>query len=308
MSNILITGATSFVGINLINKLYKDNQIFAVIRPHSKNTFKLEKFSNIKIIECDMDSSSSLLSFLSMPIDYAYLLAWRGVRGEERYNSEIQKQDYDDTLVAYDSLVKAGTKNIITIGSQAEFGDFSKPANYKTVPHPTNPYGFFKLKVFETLSQKSLHDHVNYKHGRIFSSYGPGDSSNTLIYYLISEFLNNHPVNLTKCVQLWDFIYIEDCADAIIRIGQYGKNCHPYSIGTGDIHPLKDYVEIIRSFFKDTVINYGAIDYKNNQPMFLGADISDLEKDTGFVPKIAFKDGINKMINYTKEKEKHYDR
>ncbi|MFA6755248.1 MAG: NAD(P)-dependent oxidoreductase [Bacilli bacterium] len=296
MSKILIFGATSFIGINLVKKLYINNQIIAVLRKNSENDNKLDSFKNIQKIYCDMDEYYRFDSFYKDKADIAYLLSWRGVHGSLCNDENVQRENFENNLALFKILCKMNIKTIMTIGSQAEFGDFNEPANYLLKPKPTNAYGIYKLKLFEQLCEESKKYKVNYKHGRIFSCYGIGDNPNTLIMTIINSFKKNEKVNLTKCEQVWDYIYIDDCIDAIVDICDKGKCCHPYSIGSGEAHKLEYYVEIIRSSFKEANVEYGYYQYNKGQPMFVVANIQDLIKDTGFKKKTCFLDGIKRII------------
>lgn len=80
--NILVTGATSMIGLSLCKRLCKDNnQIIAVVRKNSCKLDKLPKTDNIKILECDMQDYSLLSGMYAEEIDSAVLLAWNGTRG-----------------------------------------------------------------------------------------------------------------------------------------------------------------------------------------------------------------------------------
>lgn len=62
MKNILVTGATSFIGQYLIAELLNDsnNIIYALVRPNSKHKNNLIKFKNVNIIEIDMKNIAIL--------------------------------------------------------------------------------------------------------------------------------------------------------------------------------------------------------------------------------------------------------
>ena len=132
---------------------------------------------------------------------------------------------------------------------------------------------------------------------RILSTYGKNDSSGTLIRYLIDTLRDGKAPQLTKCEQIWDYLYSKDCARALIAIGEKGINGKTYCVGSGLARPLKEYVEDIRSVVNPaSPIDYGAIDYYPDQPMMLCTDISELTEDTGFVPQTTFVDGIKQII------------
>jgi nucleoside-diphosphate-sugar epimerase len=128
--------------------------------------------------------------------------------------------------------------------------------------------------------------------------YGPNDTDTTFIRYLIRSFRNGEVPKLTPCGQIWDYIYSRDAADALLAIGERGKDGRTYCIGSGIPRPMKEYVEEIRSVVDpDGPVEYGAIDYYPHQPMYLCADIRDLTEDTGFPPKVPFVEGIRKIVD-----------
>ena len=77
---ILVTGATGFIGNNLINHLLKDktNNIIATSRNESKAS-KLNWFSKIKYLPYDINShhDENLFYYFGKP-DRVIHLAWRG--------------------------------------------------------------------------------------------------------------------------------------------------------------------------------------------------------------------------------------
>lgn len=48
-------------------------------------------------------------------------------------------------------------------------------------------------------------------------------------------------------------------------------------------------------------IGFGEIPYQEKQVMYLCADISDLEKDTGFAPRVTFAEGIEKTVDWCRK-------
>ena len=56
MKKIVVTGATSFIGVHLIQALLKKNCfIYAVVRPKSININRLPKSFKLKVIELDIN-------------------------------------------------------------------------------------------------------------------------------------------------------------------------------------------------------------------------------------------------------------
>ena len=138
---------------------------------------------------------------------------------------------------------------------------------------------------------------------RILSVYGPYDGENTLISLCLRDFPKGISPEFTPAEQIWDYLYSSDCANALYLIALNGKNGQIYTIGSGQKRVLKDYIEEIKNIINPELkLKIGSIPYSENQIMHLCADISELTKDTGWVPQVSFKEGIEKTIKWIKEK------
>ena len=118
---------------------------------------------------------------------------------------------------------------------------------------------------------------------------------------MINELQNGRCSELTKCEQVWDYLYADDAARAILAVAQKGIHGKTYPLGSGTARKLSEYISAIRDLVAtDITIRFGVKDYYPHQPMYLKADISELIKDTGWIPEIEFKDGINTIIENSK--------
>ena len=78
MKTILITGATSFIGLNLINYLLNDYKVIAVVRPNSEKISLLPESKNLLVLELEMKEYYRLPSLIKEPIHAIAHLSWGG--------------------------------------------------------------------------------------------------------------------------------------------------------------------------------------------------------------------------------------
>ena len=98
---------------------------------------------------------------------------------------------------------------------------------------------------------------------------------------------------------MWDYLYCEDAANALLLLAGHGRDGGIYPIGSGIARPLREYIEIIRDEIDpDLPLGFGEVPYSDKQVMHLCADISDLQRDTGFEPEVGFREGIQNTIKY----------
>ena len=123
MKTIVITGATGFIGVHLLQQLYtEDCVIYAVTRAGSPNLARLTAFPKVKTVFCDMAEMPQLRHLLPEHIDVFYHLAWDGTRRPQRDDEVLQKKNYQAALQAYEIARGKGCRKFIGAGSQAEYG------------------------------------------------------------------------------------------------------------------------------------------------------------------------------------------
>ena len=299
MRKVIVTGATSMIGINLIQKLLSENiKVLAIIRENSKRKSNLPQNSNLEIIECDLENLATL-ELKEKDYDCLYHLAWKATILEERNDVYKQTENIKYTLDALALAKRSNCKKFIGAGSQAEYGRVNDIIKPDTKTNPESGYGISKLCAGQM--SRLLANELGIEHvwTRIFSVYGPYDSDNTMIMKSIRELSLGTSPQYTLGEQYCDYLYIEDAIEALYLLGDKGKNNKIYCIGSGKTKKIREYIEILKDKIDSSVkLDIGAIPYRENQIMELCADISDLTQDTGFYPKISFEEGIVKTIEW----------
>ena len=302
MNSIVITGATSMLGIALIEEcLRKSIEVIAIAHRNSKNLSRVPKSDRIRLIELDNEELGNF-DPLDLRAEVFYHFAWdstgRGVDGSDlRLDAGLQSKNIGTTLDAVRLAQKFGCRKFFFAGSQAEYGVSDRPLNRRTPINPSMAYGVAKYaagRLSEILC-RSLG--IEFIHGRILSVYGINDGAQTLISYLIRSYLADERPQLTAGEQLWDYLYADDAARCFRLLGESDAAHGVYCIGSGVARPLREYIEIIHRLTGSTVeLIFGEKSYAPDQVMFLQADISDLRRDCGFSPSISFEDGIGRII------------
>ena len=307
MKKIVVTGATSMLGAATVEECLKnDIEVVAIVRRNSKNLYRLPNSSKLKIIETNLDELSTFTPDFN-DADTFYHFAWETIEYHGKTITDLKKfwVNYVDvqekniryTIDAVHFAKKCGCHKFIFAGSQAEYGLSDKPLNRETPIKPFTPYGVAKFSAGSLAEILCENLDMTFVWSRILSVYGINDRPHTLISYIINCYENNIQPEITKCGQIWDYLHADDAARAFRLLGQC-KTQGVYVVGSGIAHPLKYYVEIIYNLMKPNVpLVFGGKPYAENQVMFLQADISDLQRDTGFQPKISFEEGIKKILD-----------
>jgi len=296
---VILTGATGAIGIAIVKRCYELNwDVCAIVRPGSnRNRSFLEQYG-AHIIECDLAELRWLReNEFCRNADYFLHLGWSGTFGEQRNDEALQLKNAKYALEACATASKLGCEVFLFAGSQAEFGRVEGLLNENIIPHPENAYGKAKLKSgFETRKACEASG-LRHIYTRILSVYGPGDGTETMVSSTVRKLRDGISPQFTPGEQMWDYLYSDDAAEALLLLCQFGRGDKIYCLGSGTARPLCEYIETIgRIVNPDIPLGIGELPYRENQVMYLCADISDLTGDTGFMPKISFEEGIRRVM------------
>lgn len=300
---IVITGATGMIGLAIARQtVSRGHEVICIVNPDSTRMDGIKAVEGVELRYCGLDEYDK--TELSDKADVFIHLAWAKTFGAGRDDAEVQYKNIGNTLAAIRLAKRLGCSMFIGAGSQAEYGPTDVDLTPELAVKPESGYGISKFAAGKLAELYCKQNEMRFAWVRILSIYGPGDGKNTLISYAINEFLEGRQPKLTKCEQIWDYLYCDDAADAILDIAESDIDGKIFPLGSGTGRKLSEYIEDIRSITNpDIEPLFGEKDYYPHQPMHLVADISELSMLTGWKPKVNFKDGIRRTVEHTlKEK------
>jgi nucleoside-diphosphate-sugar epimerase len=196
---IVITGASGFLGSNLVNKL---KEVGHDVLSISRNTF-----------------NSPQTIFYYEP-DIVVHCAWRGGNNYKDVNDISQQfTNVSDGVELLKTLASLSKKpKFIGFGSFAEYGDLNNLALEEDWEKPTNMYGISKLALKNYSENFCKTNNIPWSWVRPCYIYGPGDVSTRLIPSTIVKLLNKQDVTLDQCNKIIDYMYIDDFVDFMYNI------------------------------------------------------------------------------------------
>lgn len=304
----VITGATSMIGAATARSLLDaGHEVWAVVRSGTGKMNRLPQSSDLHTVACDISEYDKLPQLISETCDVFYHFAWQATGGPEVRNSLIYQQasNVPLTVVAVDAAELLGCKKFVGAGSQAEFGLHDIDCISPCAPcDPIQPYGAAKFAAGKLAMAEAAARGIDCAWVRIFSVYGPNDRPGSLIGFVTRKLLAGERPALTPAQQRWDFLYESDAGDALRAIGESDAGSKVYCLGSGQARSIQSYVEDIRDIIDPSLeLGIGEVSYPPNCVMNLCADISELQADTGWAPKVGFAEGAGCTVAYIRERE-----
>jgi GDP-L-fucose synthase len=302
---ILVSGGAGFLGSYVIQKL-KERGCKDIFIPRSKD-YDLVQMAAVERLYQD-----------ARPDIVIHLAARVGGIGANRENPG--KFFYDNLMMGVQMMEigrQIGIEKFVALGTICCYPKFT-PVPFKEedlwngYPEETNaPYGLAKkMLLVQTQAYRQQYD-FNAIYLLPVNLYGPRDNFDLETSHVI-------PAIIRKCVEavrnrrdkivVWgtgkptrEFLYVEDCAEAIVLATERYNKPDPVNIGTGFEISIKDLVALIAKLidFKGEII--WDTTKPDGQPRRC-LDISKAYREFGFRAKIHLEEGLKKTIEwYRKE-------
>ena len=280
MKKVLVTGATGFVGSNVVAELLgKGYHVIASSSDKNKASLN-EWFDKVTYLEFDLrsvENEKNYFEYFQQP-DMLIHLAWEGL---PNYTNSFHLEENLPRHTAFlKNLIENGLKDITVTGTCLEYGMQEGCLHEDMEVHPSNPYAIAKnelRKYLETLPGKIKY---SFKWIRLFYMYGPGQNPKSLISQLDKALENNEAVfNMSGGAQERDFLPIQKIAENIVAVARQQNVTGIINCCSGTPVTVKDFVEqYLKERNKKIQLNLGYYIYTEYEPMRFWGDNKKLKK------------------------------
>ena len=260
--NILITGSSGFIGINLL-KYIKNKNIYCI---YHKNKPKL-KMNGVKFYKIDLANETFYKKkFKNIYFDILIHLAWHGIPDLDTKNSFINL-NLSLNLLAW-AIREKKCKKIITTGSCFEYFPKKGKCDENMQIENNSVFTWAKSIILNYIKFLSKTYSFEYYWLRLFYVYGPYQRTGSLIPYIHLCKEQKKTPDLKTPKNCNDFIHVYDVCRLISEIIKRKIKSGIYNVGSGNLTSVKSIVKKncginlnIKPEFKKAI-------YSNNKKVF----------------------------------------
>ena len=293
MRAVIVTGATGYIGRNLVEKMTALGwYVHAITRPTSDQSALVTRNSAVTSHIYDGTYASLENIFAVANADTVFHTA---AQASYAHSPAVLEPMLDANLKFGSYLLEAmhntGIRNFINTGTywQHFAGESYNPvclyAAQKQAFEAIIDY-YVKALNFNAITLK------------LFDVYGPGDTRPKLFNLFKKAVDTGIPLDMSPGEQLVDFIYIDDVIDAYIKAAEYINHFRApqheiFFVGTGQPDSLKNIAELYTAISgKPVPINWGKRAYREREVMcpWRGKTLP------GWQPKINIETGIRRLL------------
>ena len=270
---VLVTGATGYLGSNIVRRLLTDgHEVAAFKRPESSLSRVLEVHNDISWYYSDEPDLSKPFKRHDGFDAIIHTATCYGRNGES-------------SATVFDANV-AFPVRLLDIATHYNTATFLSTDTYFNTDIICSSYLSFyalsKKQFAEWGKMVSSQRGIRFVNIKLEHIYGPNDDPCKFTTHIIHQCLKNVPsIALTQGAQLRDFIYIDDAVCAYNMMLQKHTSLpggyQNVGLGSGTAISIREFVELVHTLCNSTSkLDFGALPYRENEIMQSIADISFL--------------------------------
>jgi len=292
-ATLLVTGAKGFLGSHIV-RLARENgwgKVVAACR-------RAEAPQDLQLDMLNAESIDRALDIVK-PSHIVHCAAY-GVSFSEQDLQTAMEVNVHGSLLLLSRAIKSGVKKFVHIGSCFEYGSHANPITENAELRPVSVYGATKAAASILMMQQARSSKIEFTLARPFGIWGADEAPYRLVPQIIDACLRRKKLKLTGCEQVRDLLYVEDVADMVLKLALASGASRPQvivNVASGKPVLLKDFVvSVARIFDCESLIQFGALEYRPSEMMCLVADVSSLRRSIGEIPMTSVDEGVRRIL------------
>jgi nucleoside-diphosphate-sugar epimerase len=309
---ILITGATGFIGANLVHYALSKGACVSIFTRKGSNRWRIDSvLSDLREYCVDLLNEVRVVDAVAqIKPEIIFHTAVYGGYPSQNHLRRILETNIVGTVNLLTACRKIDFELFINTGSSSEYGVKPAPMKEDDALKPLTPYGVSKASATLYCQAISLGQARPIVTLRLFSPYGYYEESTRLIPSVILSYLRGENAGVSLPDSVRDFVFIEDVVDAYVKAVENSRKLvgQIFNVGYGKQHTVSDVVtEIIELTGATVKPQWNTVGNPRIEPEFWQADISKIERLLDWQPQHQLVAGLEKTTAWFGENFQLYE-
>ena len=310
MKRTLISGASGFVGSNLVRRLLRDgHEVHLLLRPGYRS-WRLDLIrQDVRLHVVSLDDAHGLAAVLKeIRPDWVFHLAAYGAYSWQNDLHTMVQTNLIGTMNLVQACLLVGFECLVNTGSSSEYGLKPYAPSEREWLDPNSHYAVTKASATLFCRFTAQDRRVRIPTLRLYSVYGPFEEPARLIPQLIVNGLKRRLPPLVQRTVVRDYVYVDDVTEAYLLAASHTtENPGPvYNVGSGRQTTIEELVGMARQILGiETIPQWGSMADRSWDTDCWVADSSQIRSCLGWEPRFTLEEGFRAMLEWYRSEKSH---
>jgi nucleoside-diphosphate-sugar epimerase len=296
---LLLTGASGFIGRNVLLRAPTDWEIVAVSHRTELESFVAgHGLKNVRVIRCNLSDPADVQSLSARIGQRPDAMLYLAANGDPAFSSEHPRRDLDaNTVSLVTCLEHCPADHVVFVSSGAVYDGLVGEVSPASAVSPRLPYAISKLASeqyvrFFVERRGSVGSYVNV---RFFGAYGPYEPARKITTRWLQGLAEGQREFVVRGdgKNLIDFMYVDDAVDGFLALVKAAGTRATVDFASGTPISVDDVIREMASAIGVDV----HVRHEGHVPEYIEFRSVDetLRTRFGVIPRVSFADGLGRL-------------
>lgn len=304
MANILITGGAGFIGRWLTKRCVEVGHSVCIL--DNLTVGKLENLAELEgrfvFVRADVRDTTTLARTMQQYEVHLvfHLAAIHYIPYCEAHPLETYEVNVQGTLSVLEAMRATGVSRLVFASTGALYPPLAAPLHEEICVEAHDIYGLSKQMSELAIAYYQKRYGIQPTVVRLFNTYGPYETNPHLLPHLLSVLkTGSRTVPLGNLQPKRDYIYVEDVAEGLYRLGMCEKALGVYNLGTGVEYSVQEVVNLLSELLNEPIqVVQDPARVRSVDKLHQRADTAKLRSVLGWKPQTSLREGLGRWLRF----------